>query len=170
MRSELGLFSRDPIPVTVAGTRFLLPWQPAAVWLQGLERLGVLAAVLADEDQRSEMADLVMSHPGARADLEAESLRILGEAGGRKWWEAGRLASTGAATEILGRLVLAGVDPWQRSIGEWCAAVFAVCMKGQDEKGRIKFEFTLSLPPPGYEEEWDDGMDQATVLALTGGQ
>ena len=57
--------------------------------------------------------------------------------------------------------------------GEWCAATYALCTKGQDEKGRIRFDFHLSLPPPGYHDEWDDeGDDPAAIMqavqAMTG--
>ena len=168
MPSEYGPLRRGPVAITVAGTRFLIPYRPAAVWAEALgHHLGSLAAALADPEDRDEMAELLMENPHARADLERESLRILGEAAGRNWWEAGRLVNTSTGSEVLGRMVLAGVDPWARTVGEWCAAVYALCVKGQDEKGRVKFDFTLSVPPPGYEDAWDDGgsSDPAAFLA-----
>lgn len=152
------LFSRRPLPVTVAGVTVMLPWRPAAEWVSHLDHLHVLAARLADPEGRDALARAVTNKTGAAKELKAESLRILGEVTGRKWWESGRLLASSADTEILGRLVLSGVDPWQRSAGEWAAAVYALCLKDQDQKGRDKFTFTLSLPPPGYEEEWDDGL------------
>lgn len=167
MPSDFAPILREPVTVTVAGTRISLPYQPAAVWAKGLERLSFLAAVLAGPDDRERIADLLIEHPHAVAELRAESLRILGEAAGRRWWEAGRLLSTSVQPEVLGRLVLANVDPWQRSVGEWCAAVYALCVKGQDEKGRIRFDFSLSIPPADHEDEWDDGggLDPAAAMA-----
>lgn len=165
MPSDFAALLRDPVTVTVAGTRILLPHQPAAVWAKGLERVGQLAASLAVPEDRERIAELILDHPEAVADLRSESLRILGEMSGRKWWEAGRLISTSVSPEVLGRLVLAGVDPWGRSVGEWCAAVYALCVKGQDEKGRIRFDFSLSIPPPDHEDEWDDGEDPEAVAA-----
>jgi hypothetical protein len=165
--SEYAPLRRDPLTVTVAGTRIHLPYQPAAVWAQGMDHPGTLASILADAEDREVLADLVIDLPGARQDLEAESLRILEESSGRRWWEAGRLISTSVSPEVLGRMVLAGVDPWARSVGEWCAAVYALCVKGQDEKGRIRFDFSLSVPPPGYEDAWDDeGGDPAAAEAF----
>lgn len=163
MPSEHSPLSRRPLTVTVADVRAEIPYRPAAVWVEELSQLHVLAAVLADGPAREALADAVLAYPGAATRLREESLRILGEAAGMKWWEAGRLLSTSAGGEVLGRLVLAGVDPWTRTVGEWCAAVYALCVKGQDEKGRIRFEFMLSLPPPGYEDEWDDGQDPEVV-------
>lgn len=157
MPSDFAPLARDPITVTVAGVRYGIPYRPAAEWAAATERLTVLAAALMVPEDRDALADAVMDHPQAVDDLRHESLRILGEVAGRPWWEAGRLISTSLQPEVLGRLVLAGADAWQRSLGEWCAAVYAVCVKGQDEKGRVRFDFMLSIPPPGYESAWDDG-------------
>lgn len=165
MPNEYAALSRDPVAVTVAGTRILLPYRPAAVWIQGMGHVGRLVTVLADDPARETFTDLVLDHPGAVADMRDESLRILAEYGGRKWWEVARLLNTSMDQETLGRLVMAGADPWSRSVGEWVAAVYALCLKGQDEKGRLRFEFRLSIPPAGYEDEWDDVGDDPAVAA-----
>lgn len=163
MASEYGPLSRRPLTVTVADVRAEIPYRPAAVWVGELAQLHVLAAVLADAPAREALADAILAYPGAVARLREESLRILAEASGWKWWEAARLLATSADGEVLGRLVLAGADPWSRSVGEWCAATYALCVKGQDEKGRLRFDFSLSIPPAGYEDEWDDEEDPAAV-------
>lgn len=164
MRSDLALLSRHPVAVTIGGEQLFLPFRPAADWVAGMDRLTFLVAHLADPEMRDRIAQLRISHARVRDDLKDESLRILEEQGGRKWWEVGRLLATSVSTEVLGHLVLSGVDPQQRSVAEWCAAVYALCLKDADEKHRMRFEFTLSLPPPGYEDQWDDGND---VEALT---
>lgn len=167
MPSEFAPLSRDPLTITVAGTRIDLPYRPAAVWAAGLERLGQLVAALADDEGRELLVDLVIGNPGSVQELRSESLRVLEEASGRRWWVAGRLISTSVSPEVLGRLVLAGVDPWNRSVGEWCAATYALCVKGHDEKGRLRFDFSLEVPPPGYEDAWDDeGVDPAEAEAF----
>jgi hypothetical protein len=165
MPNEFLPLSRNPVAVTVAGTRFLLPYRPAAVWALAVGRTETLAASLADAGQRETLAGLLIEQPAAVSELRAESLRILGESTGRPWWEGARLLSTSVAPEVLGRLVLAGVDAHARSVGEWCAAVYALCTKNADEKGRLRFDFSLSIPPAGYEDEWDDGDDPAEVMA-----
>lgn len=152
------VFLRSPLTVIVAGVTVTVPYRAAAEWVAHLDQLHILAAKLADQDGRDTLARLIVEHPAAAEQLKEESLRLLAEVTGRQWWESGRLLATSADTEILGRLVLAGVDPWQRSVGEWAAAVYALCLKDQDQKGRDRFKFTLSLPPPGYEEQWDDGL------------
>lgn len=157
------LLSRTPVGVTVAGVDFALAWAPAAVWMRGLTGARMVVAELATPEQREALADLIMSDESAVADLRAESRRILEQATGRKWWEAQRLINTAREGEALGRMVLAGVDPWSRSIGEWCAAVYALVAKGRDEKARLKLDFELALPPPGEEDAWDDEGDDAAA-------
>ena len=170
MPSEVGILSRSDRPILMAGTRVCVPFRPAAQWCADLARIHYLVVDLADDEGRDALVDLVMDGSAGMEDLRSASFRLLEEATGRKWWEAGRLMSSSLDPEILGRLVLAGVDPWHRSIGEWCAAVYALAVKGQDEKGRMRFEFSLSIPPVGYEDQWDDGMvDPAAVQASVAG-
>lgn len=168
MPSDFRILSRDPLTITVAGTRIEIPYRPAAVWARATRESSRLpvAAALADDTGRETLADLLLEEDGAVADLRAESRRILGDVGGRPWWEVSALLNTSVEGELLGRMLLAGLDPWQRSLGEWIAATYALCLKGQDEKGRIRFQFSLSIPPPGYEDEWDDGgTDEAAIEA-----
>lgn len=165
MPGERPLTSREPLTVTVAGTSVRIPHRPAGLWIQHLDRLNTLAALLADPEDRDRLAGALMQAPAAVAELRAESLRILAAATGRKWYTAGRLLATSTDPEILGRLVLAGVDPWARSVGEWTAATYALLAKGQDEKGRMKLDFSLALPPPGWEDEWDDEQDDPAAIA-----
>jgi hypothetical protein len=165
MRSEHSLLSRDPLTVQVAGRRITVPYRPAAEWVMAVSRLGSLAGAFLSEQERDDLIDLVMTHPSAGMELEQESLQLLSRATGRKWWESARLMTTSAAPDVLGRMILAGVDPWSRSVGEWVSAVYALCVKGQDEKGRLRFDFMLSIPPPEYEDEWDDDGDDPTVVA-----
>lgn len=168
MKSEFNALSREPLTVHVSGVPVRIPFRPAGAWAVAMDHPGWLALLLADTEGQETLADLIIDHPDARLHVRAESLRILSESTGRKWWEAARLIVTSTSPEVLGRMVLAGVDPWSRSIGEWCAAVYTVCTKGHDDKGRLKFDFRLSLPPRGYEDEWDDEGDdpEATMKAV----
>lgn len=160
------VLSRAPIRVRVGEEEFELPWRPAAEWIPATMRGSALVSILAEPRDRDRMVDALLSHTGARADMARESRRILTESCGRKWYEAQRLINTSLQPEALGRLVLAGVDPWNRTIGEWCAALYALYVKGADEKARTKLNFSLALPPPGAEDQWDDeGVDASATLA-----
>lgn len=165
MPSDYASLLRDPVVIRVAGTDITLPYRPAADWIRALRKLQTLAVALADDRGRDVLLDLVIEHPLAHHEIEAESLRILGEAAGRNWWGTARLLATSANPDVLGRLVLAGVDPYGRSVGEWCAATYTACVKGQDEKGRIRFDFSLAIPPVGYEDAWDDEGEDPAAMA-----
>lgn len=165
MRSEFAPLLRGPVTVTIHGQHFSLPFRPAAEWAAGLERLDYLVTHLADQETRDAVVDIRLMGAPVREELSREGLRILEEQGGRKWWEVARLIATSMDTRILGKLVLAGVDPWQRSVGEWAAAVYAVCVEGQNQQGLDRFEFTLSIPPPGFEDRWDDEVDLDAIEA-----
>lgn len=167
--NSLALISRSLVRVTIGGRDFLLPYRCAAEWIQATQRSTALVARLATPEQREELLDLVMDHPDGARDMTLEGKRILGEATGRPGYQAQKLIAASLGTETLGRLVLAGVDPWQRTIGEWCAALYALYVKGADTKERNKLDFSLALPPPGAEDEWDDGANsdpEATASAV----
>lgn len=163
--TDLLAFSRDPVPVTLCGETFWLPWKPAAGWLLKVDHLDLLASLLATQEDRDRMAELTLFEPTGREQLRAESYRILGEQTGRKWWESVRLLGTSGSPEILGSLTLSSVDPWSVSVGQWCAAVYALCTRNQDQQGRLRFDFSLSIPPEGFEDEWDDGSDSPEETA-----
>lgn len=165
--SDFRLIARTPIRARVGGRDFTIPYRPAAEWLLASRHLSTLVSQLARPEDRDTLVDLVLD--GYGSELEREGRRILGEVTGRKWYQALRLINTTANPESLGRLLLAGLDPWERTIGEWCAATYAMVAKGRDTKERNRMDFSLSLPPPGYEDEWDDdgGNDpEATMNAV----
>ncbi|MGW8357405.1 hypothetical protein [Streptomyces wedmorensis] len=91
---------------------------------------------------------------------------------GRRWWAGQTLLDLSVQPEALGHLTLAGVDPWQRSAYEWCAATYALYTRNADEKGRLQFDFQLAIPPKGYEDAWgmdEDGDDpEAVEKAMAG--
>lgn len=163
MGSESAALSRSPLPVNLGGHIVSLPWRPAAVW--ATSNLAVLAAQLAEPADRDRIAEWLLKEPDVAEAIQQESLRILGQQTGRKWWEGARLLATSTGPEILGHLTLAGVDPWAVSVGQWCAATYALCTKDANERGRLRFDFSLSIPPRGYEDEWDDGADDAGQIA-----
>jgi|SRR5690349_18537125 len=162
------LLSRSALEAEVAGRRVHLPYAPAAVWIQHHNPLSLIVFHLADPAGQDAIRDGVAEGYQAVRDMEQEGRRILGQVVGRKWYQAQKLISASAGTEVLGRLLLAGLDPWQRSIGEWCAATYALHVKGLDQKERAKLDFSLALPPRGAEDEWDDeGSDpEATMNAM----
>ena len=162
MRSTSPL-SRGPVPVEIGGRTLMLAWRPAAEWITVQTEMDVLR-FLADED-RSLVGRMILDGL-VRADNVVRAIhKVLEAVTGRRWWEGQLLLNMSIQPEALGHLTLAGVDPWQRSAYEWCAATYALYTRHADEKARLRFDFQLSIPPRGYEDEWDaeGGDDSAGV-------
>lgn len=162
---EFVALSRSPISVTLGGQSFHIPWKSAAEWAVSFDRYKLLSVVLAEPKDRDRVALSLLDDPSLSEEIERESYRLLTEQAGRPWWEVVRLVANSNAPEALGHLTLAGVDPWRVSLGQWCAATYALYTKDQNQEGRFKFDFLLAVPPEGFEEQWDDGADDADAIA-----
>lgn len=160
------LLSRDDIHLTVAGATIRIPFAPAATWLNVLDQPDYLIFGLADQEGKETLLSLLVDTPGADQAIRTQSRALIKRVTGReRWWEAVRLAYTGASPGFLGHLVLAGVDANVRTIGEWCASVYTVSTRNADDTGRIRFDMSIALPPEGLEDEWDDGNDFESMQA-----
>jgi hypothetical protein len=165
--TEPGAFlSREPRHLNVAGARIVIPFSPAALWLPQLEYPYYAAQAMTDDDGREALEDVLIEVPGAEDALKHASLDLIREVTGRaRWWEGTRLASLGADPDFMGHLILAGVDPWTRSLGEWCAAAYTVATKDADRVGQERFRMRLSFPPVGHEDEWETEDEYAAMEA-----
>lgn len=162
MRSTSPL-SRGPLPLEIGGRTFMLAWRPAAEWTTVQAEMDVLRFL--DDDDRTVVGRMILDGTVRSDNVVGSTHRVLETVTGRRWWEGWRLLSMSTQPEALGHLTLAGVDPWQRSAYEWCAATYALYTRHADEQGRLKFDLQLSIPPRGYEDQWltDGGDDPATV-------
>ena len=147
----------------IGGLAFLLPWRPAAEWTTVQAAMDV-TRMLTEEDQL--VLGRMILDGSVTLDNVVRSLHdVLEAVTGRRWWEGTRLLAMSVQPEALGHLTLAGVDPWQRSAYEWCAATYALFTKRADEKERLRIDFQLSIPPRGYEDDWgDDGGDDPEAV------
>lgn len=157
--------SRQPAHVTVHGAELRLQWHPALDWIETLRRDPDLVALALAEQPDAVVLGLVSGTVPRTAVADA-SHGLLESETGYRWWTALKLAYSSAGGAVLGELTLSGVDPARVSFGQWCSAVYRILTKDADEKGRLKIDFELELPPPGYEEAWDDGNDFAAMVAL----
>lgn len=168
MRRDTSPLSRGPVPVQIGGQAFLLSWRPAAEWTTVQAEMDVIR-FLSDED-RSTIGRLILDGAVHTDNVVQAVHAVLESVTGRRWWEGHRLLTMSVQPEALGHLTLAGVDPWTRSAYEWCAATYALYTQHADEKDRLRFDFQLSIPPQGYEDDWDtDGGDDPAAVekALT---
>ena len=60
---------------------------------------------------------------------------------------------------ILGRTVAVGMDPWELTAAQWCAGVYHICTEHADARGKMKFDASLSQPPPGIKDDSDWGAE-----------
>ncbi|MFD3535244.1 hypothetical protein [Streptomyces sp. NPDC058664] len=156
------------MPIQIGGQTFNLAWRPAAEWT-GVETGFDVIALLSEED-RSAIGRMVLDGTVNTDNVVSAAHQALELVTGRRWWEGWKLLAMSVQPDALGHLTLAGVDPWQRSAYEWCAATYALFTRNADEKDRLRFDFQLSIPPRGYEDEWgtEDGDDpEAVEKALT---
>jgi hypothetical protein len=160
MPDTLAAIRRTPTTVEVAGHPVTVPYRTAGDWLVALadSRPSLALMRVADEPSRAWLIKQ-LARGVLDADAAAASYEALAQAGGRPWWETQRLLVLGAEPSVLGHLVLAGVDPWERSVGEWCAAVYTLMTRNAKPEDAFKIDSQLAAPPPGFEDEWDDDAD-----------
>lgn len=157
--------SREPVRITVHGTELRIRWHPALDWLEALRRDSDSVVLALAEGADELILGLAMGDVPLYAVSEA-SHSLLEDETGYRWWMALKLAVSSASGAVLGELTLSGVDPARVSLSQWCAATYRVLTRNADQKDKLKIDFELELPPPGYEESWDDGNDYEAMVAL----
>lgn len=132
------------------GWAALLLWLPMEAWRDHLlwELMpradgAALDARLFDEDDPLDLFD-----------VRTVAERVVSAACGRPWWVAQRLLATAADrwVEVDGALRLRGIDLavlCAASPPAACNAVYMLLVEAMDEKGRVKLDAELEVPPPG---------------------
>lgn len=169
MRRDLSPLARGPVPVVIGGQAFSLAWRPAAEWTTVRVEMDVIRFL--SEEDRTAIGRMIIDGTVTSDNVVRAVHQVLETVTGRRWWEGQQLLLMSVQPEALGHLTLAGVDPWQRSAYEWCAATYALYTRNADEKERMRFDFQLSLPPKGYEDAWSEGEGddpEAVEKALAG--
>ncbi|MGS2588104.1 hypothetical protein [Streptomyces hebeiensis] len=155
------MISRSPVTVQVAEHLVTVPYRTAGAWLTALadSRPSLALMRVADETGRAWLLGQLATGHLALDEAAQGSYAALTAVGGRPWWETYRLLTLGAEPSVLGHLLLAGVDPWARSAGEWCAAVYTLITRNAKEEDVFKVDSQLAVPPAGFEDSWDEGDD-----------
>lgn len=149
------VLSRNGWIVPLSNRTVQVPYRSAEAWISALRESGpgtVLLSLVrqtASESLFEAMVDGKLDH---RKVAEA-SYTLIECATGRKWWEAVRLLEASIRPDVLGRTVLAGMDPWSLTPGQWCAGVYAIFTEGLDKNALFKFEAMLGDPPAGVEDD-----------------
>jgi hypothetical protein len=163
--------SRKPVFVTVGDFELIVPWRSAREWIEAIGVSGHLAVLRVAQNPD----DVVVSMAAGQTyvpDVRNATRHVLSELTGRRWFIAQKLIMSGADGELLGELVLSGVDPDRIGVAEWCAAVYRILVRNADPKRRATLDFELAIPPEGEEESWDDGsqFDPAALAAFVQSQ
>lgn len=120
---------------------------------------------LASPDARATLTEGLLYGDTTATALFTASYEAIRQATGRTWWEAARLLGLGSDARTLGPMVLAGVDPWTLTAGQWCAAIYTLYTRGQKDEDVFKFDVAIGAPPDGVEDEWGDDDYEAAVQA-----
>lgn len=162
------VLSRAGWTVPVMGQSIRVPFRPAEAWVSALGRGGVetLLLDLAQPASSEVLIDGMATGDLDHAGVAGASQKLIEYATGRRWWEAVRLLQASVRPDVLGRTVLAGMDPWSLTPGQWCAGVYAIFTDGLDKDGLFKFDAMLGDPPEGVDEDdWADEDFDAMVAA-----
>jgi hypothetical protein len=122
-------------------------WLPAVA---GSYIPDVLPDLLLEEDQVA-VARALATRKATVDDLRRAARQAVSAAGARPWWEVNRLAGLADddTGEVMGRLLLAGIDPARTTLAGWCAALYAHSVQHLDKTDRMRFDVHLGVVPPG---------------------
>lgn len=147
----------------IGGATVVVPYRCAAEWVSALTQTGpggVLVPLL-PRAQADKLLDLLADNGLTSRDLENASWEFMGDAiPGFKWWESFRLLTVATRRDAAGALTLAGIDLRSITASQLCCAVYTRCTEGKSDTELGRFEYELSNPPPGVE---DDGWGEMTL-------
>jgi hypothetical protein len=167
-------YSREHLSVELAGRSVRVPYRPAVEWIDAVSVFSgptaLLASMVSPEDQ-SRILDSLAVGTLPDGDLADASYALLKEAvPAFDWWESYRLLDLSTERVTCGRCAVAGLDPHELTVAQWCSAVYALVRDGVSEKDLFKFDAALSAVPEGVEDDGDWGsmsFDQAVTAART---
>jgi hypothetical protein len=162
---------KQSVNVTCHGRQYGIPFLAASAWINALtsqqSALAVFPGML-PQAEYTRVLDGLMDGSINEAEVRNAALHAIRQAAGRPWWEAVRLVgmADAAGATLVGMLTLAGVDSDVMPFGRWLAAVYALGVKGKDEKERMIFEAKLSVPPAGIDPDVlaEEGQDDFAAM------
>jgi len=142
-----------PVEVELAGRSYRISGRPAIDWILKLAYenwLGIVPGMV----EGDEIDDMIESGDISLRALVAAGRDATATATGMPWWAACRLVkATVSDVELVGALVLAGVDVERVSIGAYVAATYRLMMDGRDKKQRASLDADITKVPKGIRTE-----------------
>lgn len=149
--------SPQPVRVEAASRSFVIPVLPASNWITAVAQEDFVTAVfpgLLPPDGLSSIVEMLLDGEIDPDGLKRPAFDAIAAASGFRWWEAMRLVGMADGNQqVVGELTLRGVDPDVIPFGRWCAALYALAIRGMDEKERQKFLAKFTMPPPEAMDE-----------------
>lgn len=161
-------YSRDRVDFSIGGHPCSLGYIPAAEWIEVVSRSDAgpasILTELSEEREQQKIYDGLLNGTMSSDQLAQGAYDLLSAVSPFKWWETCRLLHVSREPQVMGRLALRGLDPWNMSVGVWCTAVYACLTEHADDAGKFKFDAQLNNPPAGVEDD-DWGDDFETMVA-----
>lgn len=151
----LALLRPAQVTVYAFGSAWTLQASTARDWLGALafdivDLSGIFPGLLHDDDIDA-MTQVMLECDDINLRWTNTARVALGRAAGRDWWWAYNLSKRALEgwQYINGMLLLEGVTPGELSYPDWLDVVYMMLYRNADEKGRIKFDTSLQIPPRG---------------------
>lgn len=160
-----------PVEFFLAGQEYVIPARPAADWLIALlDDYGSFTQVIEmlDVEEKAQIEQAVIDGKVEDGELEQIFRDAVEAASGRSWWVVINYLNLlqGAWSRFHGRILMAGLNPEEVSLGAYLDAAHFSFIDGKDESGVQRINNFLETPPPGVKVELDDEAEGQTFLAM----
>lgn len=148
-----------PITVDLGGTLYRISGSPAIRWIIPIiddDWFGIVPGMLDPMDRTVD--DAIDNGTITHSDCVRAARDAVGVAAGMSWWSAVLLVrSVMQAPDVMGELVLHGVDAQTMSLGAFVQAAYRVFTRDADKKQRSKIDRDIETAPPGLTlaDRWD---------------
>lgn len=139
-----------PVTVDLGGTTYRIAPYPAIRWIVPIVDDDWFAIVpgMLDPADRS-VDDALDAGTIGHADCIRAARDAVGVASGMPWWSAVKLIRSVMVTpDVLGEMVLRGVDAQVVSLGAFTQATYRLFTQETDKKQRAKIDQEISAAPP----------------------
>jgi hypothetical protein len=152
-----------PVTVNLGGTAYRIAPLPAIRWAVPIvddDWFAIVPGMLDPTDRGVDEA--LDAGEITHEDCVRAARDAVGVAAGIPWWSAVRLVhSVLAAPDVVGELVLCGVDAQTVSLGAFVQAAYRLFTRDTDKKQRSKIDRDIESVPPELTlaDRWDPGAE-----------
>jgi hypothetical protein len=139
-----------PVTVDLGGVTYRIAPYPAIRWIVPIVDDDWFAIVPGMLDPTSQAIDDALDDGTIHHEDCVRAARdAVGAAAGIPWWSAVRLVQSAVgALDVMGELLVAGIDAQTMSLGAFVQATYGVFVRETDKKQRAKIDRDIEAPPP----------------------